>query len=154
MRKVNNMKVILLKDIKGTGKKGDVVTVSDGHGRNFLLPRGLAKEATDGGVNAVKHQKASEDKRNAEILAEAKDLAAKIGELKVTFHAKVGEGSKLFGSITTKDVVSKLEKQHGIKVDKKKVKMDQIKMLGTFKAEIKIHPSVVASLEVYVVEKD
>jgi len=147
------MNVILLKDVKGTGKKGDVVSVSDGHGRNFLLPRGLAKEATDGGVSAVKHQKASEDKRNAEILAEAKDLAAKIGELKVTFQAKAGEGSKLFGSITSKDVVSMLEKQHGIKVDKKKVKMDQIKMLGTFKAEIKIHHKVVANLEIFVSEQ-
>lgn len=147
------MKVILLKDVKGTGKKGDVVTVSDGHGRNFLLPRGLAREATDGGVSQVKHQKASEDKRNAEALAEAKELAAKIESLKVTFQAKVGEGSKLFGSITNKDVTQMLNQQHGIKVDKKKVKMDQIKMLGTFKAEIKIHPRVVAKLEIYVTEQ-
>ncbi len=147
------MKVILLKDVKGTGKKGDVVTVSDGHGRNFLLPRGLAREATDGSVSQVKHQKASEDKRNAEILAEAKALAAKIETLKVTFQAKAGEGSKLFGSITNKDVVGMLDQQHGIKVDKKKVKMDQIKMLGTFKAEIKIHPRVVAKLEIFVTEQ-
>ena len=147
------MKVILLKDVKGTGKKGDVVNVSDGHGRNFLIPRGLAKEATDGGVSAAKHQKASEDKRNAEALAEAKELAAKIESLKVTFQAKSGEGSKLFGSITNKDVANMLEQQHGIKIDKKKVKMDQIKMLGTFKAEIKVYPKVVAKLEVYVSEQ-
>jgi len=147
------MKVILLKDVKATGKKGDVVKVSDGHGRNFLIPRGLAKEATEGGVSAVQHQKASEDKRNAEVLAQAQELADKIGELKVSFQAKVGEGSKLFGSITSKDVVSMLEQQHGIKVDKKKVKMDQIKMLGTFKAEIKIHQKVTATLEIYVTEQ-
>lgn len=147
------MKVILLKDVKGTGKKGDVVTVSDGHGRNFLLPRGLAKEATDGSVSAVKHQKAAEDKRKAEELAEAKVLAKKIESVKVTFQAKAGEGSKLFGSITNKDVASMLEQQHGIKIDKKKVKMDQIKMLGTFKAELKIHPKVTANLEIYVSEQ-
>lgn len=147
------MQVILLKDVKGTGKKGDVLNVSDGHGRNFLIPRGLAKEATDGGVSQVKHQKAAEDKRNAEILAEAKELAAKIESLKVTFQAKAGEGSKLFGSITNKDVADMLKQQHGIQVDKKKVKMDQIKMLGTFNAEIKIHPRVTAKLEVYVSEQ-
>ncbi len=153
MRKVSNMKVVLLKDVKGTGKKGDVVDVSDGHGRNFLMPRGLAKEATAGSVNEVKHQKASEDKRNAEILAEAKELKAKIESLKVTFQAKSGEGSKLFGSITNKDVASMLKQQHGIEVDKKKVKMDQIKMLGTFNAEIKVHPRVTAKLEIYVSEQ-
>ncbi|WP_430884467.1 50S ribosomal protein L9 [Fusibacter sp. JL216-2] len=147
------MKVILLKDVKGTGKRGDVVNVSDGHGRNFLIPRGLAKEATEGGVNQVHHQKEAEEKRNAEALAEAKELAAKIESLKVTFQAKSGEGSKLFGSITNKDVAKMLNQQHGIKVDKKKVKMDQIKMLGTFKAEIKVHPRVVAKLEIYVTEQ-
>jgi len=147
------MKVILLKDVKGTGKRGDVVDVSDGHGRNFLIPRGLAKEATEGGVNQVHHQKEAEEKRNAEALAEAKELAAKIESLKVTFQAKAGEGSKLFGSITNKDVAKMLNQQHGIKVDKKKVKMDQIKMLGSFKAEIKVHPRVVAKLEIYVTEQ-
>lgn len=147
------MKVILLKDVKGTGKRGDVVNVSDGHGRNFLIPRGLAKEATEGGVNQVHHQKEAEEKRNAEALAEAKELAAKIESLKVTFQAKSGEGSKLFGSITNKDVAKMFNQQHGIKVDKKKVKMDQIKMLGTFKAEIKVHPRVVAKLEIYVTEQ-
>ncbi len=147
------MKVILLKDVKGSGKKGDVINVSDGHGRNFLIPRGLAKEATSGSVSEVQHQKASEDKRNAEALEEAKELKAKIETLKVTFQAKSGEGSKLFGSITNKDVAKMLNQQHGIKVDKKKVKMDQIKMLGTFKAEIKIHPRVVAKLEIYVTEQ-
>lgn len=147
------MKVILLKDVKGTGKRGDVVNVNDGHGRNFLIPRGLAKEATEGGVNQVHHQKEAEEKRKAEALAEAKELAAKIESLKVTFQAKSGEGSKLFGSITNKDVAKMLNQQHGIKVDKKKVKMDQIKMLGTFKAEIKVHPRVVAKLEIYVTEQ-
>ena len=147
------MKVILLKDVKGTGKKGDVVNVNDGHGRNFLIPRGLAKEATDGSVSQVRHQKAAEDKRRAEALDEARELAAKIEKVKVTFQAKAGEGSKLFGSITNKDVAQMLKQQHDIKVDKKKIKMDQIKMLGTFKAEIKIHPKVTAELEIYVTEQ-
>lgn len=147
------MRVILLKDIKGTGKKGDVVNASDGHARNYLLPRGLAKEATDGSVKEVQHQKESADKRKAAELAEAKALAEKIGTLSIEFKSKVGEGGKLFGAITSKDVSELLEKTHGIKVDKKKIEIGSIKAIGTFTAELKVYQGVTAKLTVVVNEQ-
>lgn len=147
------MRVILLKDIKGTGKKGDVVNASDGHARNYLLPRGLAKEATDGSVKEVQHQKESADKRKAAELAEAKALAEKISTLSIEFKSKVGEGGKLFGAITSKDVSELLEKTHGIKVDKKKIEIGSIKAIGTFTAELKVYQGVTAKLTVVVNEQ-
>lgn len=147
------MRVILLKDIKGTGKKGDVVNASDGHARNYLLPRGLAKEATDGSVKEVQHQKESADKRKAAEVAEAKALAEKIGTLSIEFKSKVGEGGKLFGAITSKDVSELLEKTHGIKVDKKKIEIGNIKAIGTFTAELKVYQGVTAKLTVVVNEQ-
>ncbi|MBN2897335.1 MAG: 50S ribosomal protein L9 [Clostridia bacterium] len=147
------MKVILLKDVKGTGKKGDIVNASDGHARNFLIPRGLAKEATDSSVSALKHQKASEEKRKAAELQEAKDLAAKIGEVEVKIVSKAGEGGKLFGSITSKEIAEKLAQDSGIEIDKRKISMDgAIKTLGTVTLDVKVYPSVVAKLKVTVTE--
>lgn len=146
------MKVILLKDIKGTGKKGDVINASDGHARNYLIPRGLAKEATDGSVKEVQHQKEAADKRKAQELAEAKALAEKIESLSIEFKEKVGEGGKLFGAITTKDISEQLEKTHGIKVDKKKIEIGSIKAIGSFTAELKIYQGVIAKLGVKVSE--
>ncbi len=147
------MKVILLKDVKGTGKKGDVVNASDGHARNFLIPRGMAKEATDSTISTLKHQKASEDKRKAEELQEAKELAARIGELEIKIISKAGEGGKLFGSITSKEIAEKLNKEYDLKIDKRKISMDgAIKMLGTTTLDIKVYPTVVAKLKVTVTE--
>lgn len=147
------MKVILQKDVKGTGKKGDIVEVSDGHGRNFLIPKGLAKEATDGRVSAAKHHKAAQKKRQEEAFGDAQALAQKIEALEMNFCAKAGEGSRLFGSITNKDIAQRLSKDHGIDIEKRKISMDQIKMLGQFRAEIKIHPKVVARLSISVTEE-
>jgi len=145
------MKVILLKDVKGTGKKGDVINASDGHARNFLIPRGLAKSATDGNVAELKHQKQSHDKRKAEELEEAKALAEKIGKLTLTFKVKSGEGGKLFGSITTKDLAAELKKSHKINIDKKKFVLEgAIKTTGTTDVKIKVYPSVSAKLKVEV----
>ncbi len=147
------MKVILLKDVKGTGKKGDVVNASDGHARNFLIPKGLAKAATDSTMSTLKHQKASEDKRKAEELQEAKELAARIGEVEIKIVSKAGEGGKLFGSITSKEIAEKLNKELDLKIDKRKISMDgAIKTLGTITLDIKIYPSVVAKLKVTVTE--
>lgn len=147
------MKVILLKDIKGTGKKGDVINTSDGHARNYLLPRGLAKEATEGNVSALQHQKASQDKKRQEELEAAQELGKKIESLTVKFQAKAGAGGKLFGSITNKDVAKMLNQQYSVKVDKKKIKMDQIKSLGVTNVQIKLHPKVTAELKVEVTEQ-
>jgi large subunit ribosomal protein L9 len=144
------MKVILLKDIKGTGKKGDVINASDGHARNYLLPRGLAKEATDSTIRELSHQKASEDKRKQEELDEAKAVAAKIEEITLKVKSKAGEGGKLFGSITSKEIADLLQKQYAIKVDKKKMTLEPIKALGYTKAEVKVHPQVTATLKISV----
>lgn len=145
------MKVILLKDIKGTGKKGDIINASDGHARNFLFPRGLAKPATDGNVSALSHQKKSADKKKAEDLAAAKELAAKIESIELKFKTQAGDGGRLFGSITSKDIVQKLKKDHGIGVDKKKLVMDgPIKLLGTEEVKVKVYPKVSAKLKVIV----
>lgn len=146
------MKVILLKDIKGTGKKGDVIDASDGHARNFLFPRKLAKLATDGNVSALTHQQKSADKKTAEDLAEAKALAASIEKIELVFKTQAGEGGRLFGSITTKDIAAKLKKEHGIGIDKKKMAMDgPIKVMGTEEIKVKVYPKVVAKLKVKVV---
>lgn len=145
------MKVILLKDVKGSGKKGDVIEVSDGHGRNFLIPRGLAKPATDSSVKEQAHIKASEQEKKDKELADAKALGEKIGGLVVQLIAKAGEGGKLFGSLTSKDIAEALEKQHGITVDKRKIQLDSaIKEHGEKEVDIKLYPGVSCTLKVHV----
>lgn len=146
------MKVILLKDIKGTGKKGQVIDASDGHARNYLFPRGLAKPATDSSVRELEHQKASADKRKEKEVDEAKALAQQLEAISLKFAVKIGEGGKLFGSITTKDVAEALEKNHGIKIDKKKLELVPIKSVGTTQAEVKLTHGVHANVKIEVVE--
>lgn len=145
------MKVILLKDIKGTGKKGDIINASDGHARNFLFPRKLAKPATDGNVSELQHQQKSADKKKAEDLAAAKELAGEIEKIEIVFKTQAGDGGRLFGSITSKDISERLKKDHKIKVDKKKIVMDgPIKLLGTEEIKVKVYPKVIAKLKVKV----
>lgn len=145
------MKVILLKDIKGTGKKGDVLNVSDGHGRNYLIPRGLAKEATEGNINNLKAQKASEKKRQDKEVDEAKELAERISNITLKFKSKAGEGGKLFGSITTKDIAAKLKKDHKISVDKRKIVLDNpIKELGACYVDVKVYPEISGKMKIEV----
>jgi len=146
------MKVILLKDIKGTGKKGDIINVSDGHGRNYLIPRGLAKEATQGNINSLKAQKASEKKKQEQELKEAKELAEKISNITLRFKSKAGEGGKLFGSITSKDIATKLKKDHKISIDKRKIVLDSpIKELGSTYVEVKVYPEIAGKMKVEVI---
>ncbi len=148
------MKVILLKDIKGTGKKGEIINASDGHARNYLIPRGLAKEATDGSVRQLEHQNAAKEKRAQEELDEAKALAEKINTFEITFKTKAGEGGRLFGSITNKDVAEMIKKKYSLDIDKKKIVMDQpIRTLGTTKVTIKVYPKVSAEMKVQVIEE-
>jgi len=148
------MKVILLEDVKGLGKKGDVVNAKDGYSRNFLFPKGLAKEATDGSIKVLEEQKtAKKIKKNGE-LDRAKELAKKISDLTVELKGKSGENGKLFGSITTKDIAEALNKQHKIKIDKRKIELDgNIKTLGVTFVEAKIYPEVIAKFKVHVVEE-
>ncbi|MBS7526566.1 50S ribosomal protein L9 [Fusibacter paucivorans] len=148
------MKVILLKDIKGTGKKGDVINASDGHARNYLIPRGLAKEATEGNVRALEHQQATVQKKKDEAFAEAVALGKDIEKIQIIFKAKAGEGGRLFGSITNKDIADELKKAHGIDIDKKKIALDQpIRTLGTTLVTVKVYPKVSAQFSVKVIEE-
>lgn len=145
------MKVILTQDIKGQGKKGQLVQVSDGYARNFLLPKGLAKEATSENLNVMHGQQEAEAYRKQMALDDAKALAEKLKEVTVSIKAKAGENGKLFGSVTSKEVVEELLKQHHIKIDKKKLQLpDGIKTLGTTDVEVKLHTGVSGTIKVTV----
>ena len=145
------MIVILNRDVKGTGKAGDVVKVSDGYARNMLLPKGYATEATDGNIRNLEKQKAIAAEKKAEEKAAAQQTAEKIGALSVEIKTKAGEGGKIFGSITSKDIADALKDQHKITVDKKKIQLDsQIKQTGEMTVEIKLYTEVNAKLKVIV----
>ncbi|MDF3001260.1 MAG: ribosomal protein [Bacillota bacterium] len=145
------MIVILLKDVKGLGKTGEVVKVSDGYARNMLIPKGAATEATEGNVRNLEKQKAIQTENKKKELAEANALADRIKELTVVIKTKSGEGGKLFGSITSKDIADALSSQHKIDIDKRKFILENpIKHIGTFSVEIKIYPEVTATLNVTV----
>ena len=147
------MKVILLQDVKSVGKKGDMVNVSEGYAKNFLIPRKLGVEATNTNLNDLKLRKQSEEKRKAEELQAAKDLKAVLEGKKVLVKVKAGENGKLFGSVTSKEIAEALEEQTGLKVDKKKMVLeDQIKTTGERKIPVKLHPQVTAELLVEIKE--
>ena len=147
------MVVILKRDIKGTGKDGDIVKVSDGYARNMLIPKGWAIEATKGNINTLEKVKAKQAEEEAARKASAQELAKKIEEIEVCIETKAGEGGRLFGSITSKDVCEALKTQHNIAIDKKKLQMSQpIKALGTFSVKIKLYQDVSAELAVKVTE--
>jgi large subunit ribosomal protein L9 len=144
------MKVILLQDVKGQGKAGEIKEVSEGYARNFLFPKGLAKEANAANLNALEAKKAHEQKKAQQQLEEAKKLAAILNETTVTIVAKVGEGGKIFGAITAKQIAEALEKQKLV-VDKRKIHLDEpIRSLGTTVVPVKLHPEVTASLRVHI----
>ena len=144
------MKVIFLKDVKGKGKKGEVKNVADGYAHNFLLKQGLAVEANPSNVSSLNAQKKKEEKLAAEELAEAKQLKAKIDEITVELTATSGEGGRLFGSITSKQIAEELQKKHSIKVDKRKIELeDAIRSLGVTKVPVKLYPDVTATLNVH-----
>jgi large subunit ribosomal protein L9 len=148
------MKVIFLKDVKGKGKKGEVKNVADGYAHNFLLKKGLAVEATNANVGQLEGQKKKEEKLAQEELEEAKKLKGTLEELTVEMKAKSGEGGRLFGSITSKQIADVLKKEHGIKVDKRKIEMnDAIRSLGFTNVPVKLHTDVTATLKVHVTEE-
>ena len=145
------MKVILLQDIRGKGKKGQMIEASDGYARNFLLPRKMAIEATADNINTMKMNDKAKAEQMAREKAQAQDFAARLKEVTVEIPAKAGTGGRLFGSVTAKDVADALEKQAGIKVDKKKVQLkDGIKNAGAYQVEIRLHPAATAKVSVQV----
>ncbi|KLV20088.1 50S ribosomal protein L9 [Niallia circulans] len=147
------MKVIFLKDVKGKGKKGEVKNVADGYAHNFLLKQGLAVEANASAVSTLNAQKKKEEKEAIEELNRAKELKEKLEKVTVELHAKSGEGGRLFGSITSKQIADELNKKHQIKIDKRKIELnDAIRSLGVTKVAVKLHHEVSATLNVHVKE--
>lgn len=147
------MIVILNRDVKGTGKAGEVVKVSDGYARNMLLPKGYATEATDGNIRSLEKQKALQAQQKAEEKAAAEKLAEELKEKKVIIKTKAGEGGRLFGSITSKDIAEAASKQLNIKIDKKKIQLaGPIKSMGHFYIDIKLYPEVVGTLTVEITD--
>lgn len=141
------MKVILTQDVKGTGHAGDIANVSDGYARNFLLPKGLAKEASEQNLNLAKQQQKANEKRRMLELLSAEEAAKKLKDLKVVVKAKCGENGRLFGSVTAKEIAEAIIAQHGIEIDKKKIVMpEHIKELGEMKLQIKVHAGVTADM--------
>jgi len=137
------MKVILKQDVKGLGKIEQMVEASDGYARNFLLPRGLAVEASASNVNIMKTKKEAETNKKDREIAQAKELAKKIKNITITLKVKAGENGKLFGSITSKDIVEAMKTQQKLEIDKKKLIMpDALKAVGTFEVEVKLYPEI------------
>ena len=141
------MKVILLADVDKIGKKDQVLEVKEGYGRNYLLARKLAVEATPANLKELKRKKAAEAK------AEAEELAQKLKGATVTVSVKCGDGGRLFGAVTNKEIAERLEKEHKLKIDKRKIELEEnIKSLGTYTPTVRLHPQVVTKVTVKVVE--
>ncbi|WP_416827918.1 50S ribosomal protein L9 [Ectobacillus polymachus] len=148
------MKVIFLKDVKGKGKKGEVKNVADGYAQNFLLKQGLATEASNSNINVLQAQKRKEEKEAEQELQHSQELKEKIESITVELKAKSGEGGRLFGSISSKQIAEELLKAYGIKIDKRKLEMeDSIRALGHTNIVVKLHPQVTAKLKVHVGEQ-
>ena len=149
------MIVILLKDVKGSGKAGDVVKVSDGYARNMLIPKGLAKEATDGNIKNLEKAKAELAAKKAAEKAAAEELKTKLEALTLEIETKGGEGGRLFGSITSMDIADALKEKQKITIDKKKFDLEQpIKQAGEHVVTIKLYTEVAAKLKVKVIAKE
>lgn len=148
------MKVIFLKDVKGKGKKGEIKNVADGYAHNFLLKNNFAIEANQATISALDGQKRKEDQHVEQILEDAKKLKEDLEQLTVEISAKSGEKGRLFGSISTKQVAEQLHKTTGIKLDKRKMELDDaIRGLGFTNIPVKLHQDVTATLKVHVTEE-
>ncbi|MBE6734264.1 MAG: 50S ribosomal protein L9 [Ruminococcaceae bacterium] len=146
------MKLVLLQDVKSLGKKGELVNASDGYARNFLIPKGLAKEANAQAMNEYHNAENSKKyKHDQEVLA-AENAKAQLDGKTVTIKSKTGKEGKLFGSVTTKEVAAELKAKFGVDVDKRKIQMADIKTCGSYKAEVKLYQGITAVITVAVVE--
>lgn len=147
------MKIILIQDVKKLGKKGEIIEVNDGYARNYILPQKLGIEANSKNLNDLKLQKMKEEKDAQKLLDEAKELAEKIGEQSVAVKMKAGEGGKVFGSVSAKEIAEAMKKQNGLEIDKKKIQLQgPIRSFGVHEVGVKLHPQVTATLRVKVEE--
>ena len=147
------MKVILLCDVKGQGKKDEIVNVSDGYARNFLFPKKLAIPADNQAITIIKNKEASQAHKIEVERAEARDIAAKLETVVVKIESGAGADDRLYGAVTSKDVVEALKAQHGIALDKRKVTMDPIKTLGKYTPAVKLYTDISGVIHVHVVRK-
>ncbi len=148
------MKVVLLQDVKGTGKKGELVNVSDGYARNFLMPRKLAKEADAQAINELKNAEQSRLHKIAVETEQAKASAKMLEGQTLVMTAKAGQGGRLFGSVTSKEVANEIKQKFSLAVDKRKVVLESdIKAFGTYKCEVKLYTGISANINVKVVEE-
>lgn len=147
------MKVILLEDVKALGKKGQVVEVSEGYGKNFILKKKLGLEATGANLNDLKLQRAKEEKKAKELLEAAQQLSKVLEEKSVTVKIRAGEGGRAFGSVSSKEIAAAYKEQCGMEIDKKKILMPEaIKTFGVHEVPVKLHPQVTGTLRVKVQE--
>lgn len=147
------MEVLLKSDVKGLGKKGEKVSVSEGYARNFLFPRGLAAEMNAQLMSELKNKESSEKFKADEELKAAKNFASKINGQTVVIKAKGGANGKLFGSVTAKEIANIVTTKFSVKVDKRKISVDDIKAFGTYNAQVRLHPQVTADFKVRVTEE-
>ena len=146
------MKVILQQDVKKVGSKGDIVEVSEGYGRNFLLPKKLAVEATSANLETAKQKANSAARKKQQAADEARLLAAQLEKVSVKVAVRTGDGGKLFGSVTGKDVADALAKEHGIDIDRRKISLkSEVTGAGEYEAVIKVHPEIQSTIRVLVV---
>lgn len=147
------MKVILKDDVKNVGNMGDIVKVADGYARNYLVPRGLAVEASTKNIKSIEHEKRIIQEKAKKIKSSAQDLSDRISKLTLVMKANAGEEGKLFGSVTTMDIAEALKKE-GFEIDKKKISLDEpIKRLGDHTVNVKIHPEITTNVTVQVVQE-
>ena len=147
------MKVILKEDVKSIGSMGQVVVVSDGFARNYLVPRGLAVEANVKNIKSLEHEKKVIQEKARKVKNSVQDLADRLANMTVVIKTKAGEEGKLFGSVTTMDIAEQLKNQ-GIEIDKKKISLDEpIKRLGTYAVNLKLHSEITAQVNVQVIEE-
>jgi large subunit ribosomal protein L9 len=147
------MQVVLLEDVKSLGKKGQLVNVNDGYARNYIIPKKLGLEANSKNLNDLKLQKQHQDKVAAKQLEDAKELAKKLENLTVELKVKTGEGGRVFGSVSTKEIAQAVKTQFGLELDKKKMQLDEpIKTCGVHNVNCRLHKDVVGVLKVHVAE--
>lgn len=147
------MKVVLLKDVKGQGKRDQIIEVSDGYARNFLLPKGLAAEAKGSVLNDIKNKESSRAHKIELERAAAREIAAKLEDVKVEIKVKSGGAGRMYGSVTAKDIGEELKNRHGIEVDRRRIELDEpIRQYGTYRAKVKLYTDVTGQITVSVTE--